>query len=116
MRTCEYPSCDCPVSFPEGHLVSLETECPRSVAEEIGMKFFTIRYGDYRQEKIINEHDTEDGMLLDVEAICQETAGTPDQSCVVVYGTKLELEPRKSPRWQVKRAKLPHETGPGGRY
>jgi hypothetical protein len=27
---CDYPNCDCPVSFPEGHRPSVKTECPRA--------------------------------------------------------------------------------------
>lgn len=31
---CEYPDCDCAVSFPEGHKPSEETECPRMMKPE----------------------------------------------------------------------------------
>ena len=30
IRYCDYPNCDCPISFPEGHKPSRATECPRT--------------------------------------------------------------------------------------
>jgi len=32
VERCTYPNCGCPVSFPEGHRPSVETECPRYAA------------------------------------------------------------------------------------
>ena len=29
IRRCQYPQCDCAVSFPEGYHPSTETECPK---------------------------------------------------------------------------------------